>query len=372
MAGIGGDAERAGALVRFEGVRKSFGPGVPVLQNLSLDVRRGEVLVLLGPSGSGKTTALRLLAGFETPDAGGVRLDGLNLAGVPPDRRNLGAVFPDCVLFPNLTVGENVALPLGLRRIPRARHREMVARALDLVRLPGLDARRPAQLSGGQRQRAALARALVSGPPLVLLDEPWGGLDRLLREELQTEMRALQRRLGMTMLYVTHDHSEALTLADRIAVLHRGVVQQVADPRSLYERPANAFVARFVGENNRLAGTVEAITDGIATVRLAGGTVIDAQPGDIIGEGPCTIAIRPERIAVVPGGPDGLGEGALAAALTDVAYLGDHLRLRMALEGGAELSVKRPIALGAAGLVPGAPVAVAWDADHATAFRPES
>ena len=358
-------------LVRFEAVRKSYVPGQPVVQNLTLDVRRGEILTLLGPSGSGKTTALMLLAGFEPVDAGRITLDGQDLAGVPPHRRGFGVVFQNYALFPHLTVGENVAFPLEVRRIPRARRREMVARALDLVRLPGLDARKPAQLSGGQQQRVALARALVFDPPLVLLDEPLGALDKQLREDLQAEIRALQRRLGVTMLYVTHDQSEALTLSDRIAVFHRGAVQQVATPQALYEHPANAFVARFVGENNRLPGHVDSIQDGMAAVTLDGGTTMDASAGDLAAPGPCIVAVRPERIAVVPGSTAGLGEGALPATLADLAYLGDHVRLRLVLPGGSELLVNRPIALGMAGLVPGAAVAVAWDPYHATAFRPE-
>ena len=355
-------------LVRFMAVQKSYVPGQPVVQDLTLDVRRGEVLTLLGPSGSGKTTALMLLAGFEPVDAGRITLDGQDLAGVPPHRRGFGVVFQNYALFPHLTVGENVAFPLEVRRIPRARRREMVARALDLVRLPGLDARKPAQLSGGQQQRVALARALVFDPALVLLDEPLGALDKQLREDLQSEIRALQRRLGVTMLYVTHDQSEALTLSDRIAVFHRGTVQQVATPQALYEHPANAFVARFVGENNRLSGMVEAVRDGIATVRLDGGTRIDARAGDVTEPGLCLVSIRPERIAAMPGSPVA---GTIPATLTDLAYLGDHVRLQVALPGGAHLSINRPIALGTDGLTPGSPMGVTWDPHHATAFRPE-
>ena len=358
-------------LVRFVAVRKSYVPGQPVVRDLSLDVQRGEVLTLLGPSGSGKTTALMLLAGFEPADSGTITFDGRDMAGVPPHRRGFGVVFQNYALFPHLTVGQNVSFPLEVRGIPKAQRRDMVARALDLVRLPGLDGRKPSQLSGGQQQRVALARALVFDPALVLLDEPLGALDKQLREDLQTEIRALQRRLGVTMLYVTHDQSEALTLSDRIAVFHRGTVQQVATPQGLYERPANAFVARFVGENNRLAGAVEAVSGGMATVLLEGGARLQARAGDVSGPGPCTVSIRPERIAIAAGPADGLGEGALPATLMDLSYLGDHIRLHAALPGGALLTVNRPIALGTAGLAPGAAVALAWDPGHATAFLPE-
>ncbi len=364
--------EHPDLLVRFVAVRKSYAAGTPVVQDLSLDVRRGEVLTLLGPSGSGKTTVLMMLAGFEAPDAGAIMQDGRNLVDVPPHRRGFGVVFQNYALFPHLTVGENVAFPLKVRGVPRAERRRLVLRALDLVRLPDLAARKPSQLSGGQQQRVALARALVFDPALVLLDEPLGALDKQLREDLQAEIRALQRRLGVTMLYVTHDQAEALTLSDRIAVFHHGMVQQVATPQTLYERPVNAFVARFVGENNRLTGQVEAVEDGLATIRLDNGTMIEATAGDIDATGPCTVSIRPERIAIVPGSIEGLGESALAATVTGLAYLGDHVRLRLELPGGAELTVKRPIVMSMAGLTPGAAVAVAWDADHATAFMPEA
>ncbi|HZF74690.1 MAG TPA: ABC transporter ATP-binding protein [Acetobacteraceae bacterium] len=353
----------ADPLVRFEKVRKSYGGTAawPAVRDLDLDVRRGELLTLLGPSGSGKTTTLMMLAGFEQPSSGRILLEGRDIARTAPHRRGIGVVFQSYALFPHMSVAENIAFPLEVRGVARAERGARVARALETVRLGGFGDRRPAQLSGGQQQRVALARAMVFEPPIVLLDEPLGALDKALREELQFEIRALHQRLGLTMLYVTHDQGEALTLSDRIAVFHRGLVRQVAPPRELYEGPADAFVAGFVGENNRLPGTVLAEEDGMCRVRLACGPEVAARRVDAGGPGSaCLVALRPERVALARDG--------LPARLLEAIFQGDHVRLRLAL-GPAELVAKRPV--GEALPPPGTEVAIPWPAAEARAFRPD-
>jgi len=359
-------------LVRFDGVRKSYDGRTLVVRDLNLDIMQGEFLTLLGPSGSGKTTTLMMLAGFEQPTDGRILLDGRDIARMPPHKRGLGVVFQNYALFPHMTVAENVAFPLSVRGIPRAEQRTRVARALEMVRMPQFGERRPAQLSGGQQQRVALARALVFEPPVVLLDEPLGALDKQLREEMQLEIRHIHESLGVTMVYVTHDQSEALTMSDRIAVFSDGVIRQLDVPEALYERPADAFVARFIGENNRLPGMVEAIEDGLARVKLDCGPVVEAAPADVEGAGArCVVSIRPERIALAGVEADGLGGDALPAKLLEAIYLGDHVRLRLALGDGGEIMAKRPAVAGTSGLSVGSAAAVAWQPQHARAFRPE-
>jgi len=353
-------------LLRFERVSKSYpsrkGAAAPAaLEALDLDVARGELLTLLGPSGSGKTTTLMLLAGFEVPDAGRILLEGRDIARLPAHKRGIGVVFQSYALFPHMTVAENVAFPLEARGVPKPERAARVTRALEMVRLPGYGDRRPAQLSGGQQQRVALARAMVFEPPVVLLDEPLGALDKALREEMQHEIRGLHGRLGLTMLYVTHDQAEALTLSDRIAVLSGGRLRQVAPPRELYDEPADAFVAGFVGENNRLAATVLSVQDGVARLRLDAGAEVAARGGDALAPGAAAIVmVRPERLAI---GAD----GALPARVAEALFQGDHIRLRLALPGGAELVAKAPV--GSEIPSPGAEVRVGWAADEARAFR---
>jgi putative spermidine/putrescine transport system ATP-binding protein len=353
-----------GPLLRFEGVSKSYparkGTAAPAaLDALDLDVARGELLTLLGPSGSGKTTTLMLLAGFETPDAGRILLEGRDIARLPAHRRGIGVVFQSYALFPHMTVAENVGFPLEARGVPKPERAARVARALEMVRLPGYADRRPAQLSGGQQQRVALARALVFEPPVVLLDEPLGALDKALREEMQHEIRGLHRRLGLTMLYVTHDQAEALTLSDRIAVLAGGRLRQVAAPRRLYEDPADAFVAGFVGENNRLPGTVLGVAEGIARIRLDAGAEVSALCADATPGARCVVMVRPEH----------LGAGDLTATLAEALFQGDHIRLRLVSPGGAELIAKR--AVGEALPAPGAALGIGWEPARARAFAVE-
>ena len=346
------------AYVEFERVSKSFDGRTLVVRDLDLEIRKGEFLTLLGPSGSGKTTCLMMLAGFETPTSGNIRIAGRAVQQVPPRRRGIGMVFQNYALFPHMTVGENLAFPLEVRGIEPERRRERVRRALELVRLEGLEQRRPGQLSGGQQQRVAIARALVFEPQLVLMDEPLGALDRRLREELQYEIRRIHRDLGVTVLYVTHDQQEALVMSDRVAVFQAGRIEQVASPEGLYEEPARSFVARFIGENNRLAGRVTSITDEICDVDVGGETVralrvAPCGPGDAT-----TLSIRPERVAVAPA--PGLYTNEFEARIEDMTFLGDHLRLRVSVCGSSEFIVKIPNLVGHGAVIEGDRIRIGW------------
>ena len=360
----------AEALVRFEGVRKAYGPaaGGYAVKQLDLEVMRGELLTLLGPSGSGKTTTLMMLAGFEQPSEGKIMLEGRDIARLPPHKRGIGVVFQSYALFPHMSVAENVAFPLEVRGVPKPDRAARVARALAAVRLENFGDRRPAQMSGGQQQRVALARAMVFAPPIVLLDEPLGALDKAPREEMQFEIRDIHQRLGVTMMYVTHDQQEALTLSDRIAVFEGGLIRQLAPPRAIYDSPANAFVAGFVGENNRLPGKVLAVEDNEARVALDCGLDVTARAADTLAPGArCLVTIRPERVAVAAVSATELGEGAMPAVLREAIFQGDHVRLKLALGDGGEVVAKRP-AGGVALPEPGSVASVAWEAGHALAF----
>ncbi|HEU0222233.1 MAG TPA: ABC transporter ATP-binding protein, partial [Paracoccaceae bacterium] len=273
------------AFVRFEHVQKSYDGETLVVKDLNLSIGKGEFLTMLGPSGSGKTTCLMMLAGFESATHGEIYLGGRPINHVAPHRRGIGMVFQNYALFPHMTVGENLAFPLKVRGLGRAEIEAKVKRALEMVELPQMANRRPAQLSGGQQQRVAVARALVFEPDLVLMDEPLGALDKQLREQMQYEIKHLHADLGVTVVYVTHDQSEALTMSDRIAVFNDGVVQQLSTPNELYERPQNSFVAQFIGENNTLTGTVVEIRNGIAVVRLDSGDLIDTLPVNVANVG---------------------------------------------------------------------------------------
>ena len=257
MSNVDSSAGASDVLVSFRGVQKSYDGEALIVKDLNLDIRKGEFLTLLGPSGSGKTTSLMMLAGFETPTAGEILLAGRSINNVPPHKRDIGMVFQNYALFPHMTVAENLAFPLSVRGMSKTDVAEKVKRALDMVQLGTFAHRYPAQLSGGQQQRVALARALVFEPQLVLMDEPLGALDKQLREHMQMEIKHLHQRLGVTVVYVTHDQGEALTMSDRVAVFHQGEIQQIAPPRTLYEEPKNTFVANFIGENNRLTGRLQ-------------------------------------------------------------------------------------------------------------------
>ena len=366
-------SDQRDVLAAFRGVRKTFDGETLVVRDLDLDIHRGEFLTLLGPSGSGKTTTLMMLAGFETPTAGDITLEGRSLARLPPHRRDIGMVFQNYALFPHMSVAENVSFPLSVRGVSRSDMDGRVKRALGMVRLDGFEARRPGQLSGGQQQRVALARALVFEPKLVLMDEPLGALDKQLREELQLEIRHLHERLGITVVYVTHDQAEALTMSDRIAVFHQGAVQQLDTPTALYEGPRNAFVARFIGENNRLPGTLERVDGEDCAVRLANGALIRARAADVRATGSAVIvSLRPERIALsIPRGAGDPHANRVPARLQEFIYLGDHVRALIELEGGGRCMVKLPIEQ-AASFNGGAAIEAVWTAQDGVAFAPEA
>ncbi len=338
--------------LKASGLQKHFGD-VAALDGVSLDITSGELLTILGPSGSGKTTLLKVLAGFEKPDAGNVLIDGADITALPPAKRDIGMVFQNYALFPHLTVRGNVAFPLEMRRVARAEVERRVSEALQLVELDGYDRRLPRQLSGGQQQRVALARAIVFNPRLLLLDEPFGALDRKLRETLQLEVRRLQRRLGLTTIFITHDQEEALVLSDRIAVMNKGRIQQVATTTEIYERPANDFVADFVGESNIFHGTVT--EPGV--VSLEGGRRLLARHSGKIGQR-MGVMIRPERF--------GRGSNVFAGEVREAVYLGGSFKLRVACDDGLDLIVRQP-ARGPLP-VPGTRVSVAIDPEDIHVF----
>jgi putative spermidine/putrescine transport system ATP-binding protein len=351
--------EPGAAFVEFDHVQKTYDGEHLAVDDLSFGIVRGEFLTLLGPSGSGKTTALMMLAGFEVPTAGDIRLAGRSLARVAPYRRNMGVVFQNYALFPHMTVAENLAFPLSVRRLGRPEIVRRIDRVLDMVRLGGFRARRPAELSGGQQQRVALARALIFDPDVILMDEPLGALDKQLREQLQIEVKHIQKNLGVTVVYVTHDQSEALTMSDRIAVLKDGRLQQLATPEELYDRPRSAFVARFVGESNRLTGRVLVVDRDRCTVETDAGLKIQALAVNIGPSGSrTTLSIRPERVLLL--GAESPCENALPAEVEELIFHGDHRRVRMRIADGGEFFLKLASGEGGPTLVPGQRVRIGW------------
>ncbi|MFT3848769.1 MAG: ABC transporter ATP-binding protein [Propionivibrio sp.] len=329
--------------VTFRKVQKSYDGENLIVRDLNLDIRRGEFLTLLGPSGSGKTTCLMMLAGFETPTGGEIRLGDKVINSVPPHKRNIGMVFQNYALFPHMTVVENLRFPLAIRKLSIAEVDAKVSKALDMVQLGAYGDRYPQQLSGGQQQRIALARALVFDPELVLMDEPLGALDKQLREHMQIEIKHIHEELGITVVFVTHDQSEALTMSDRIAVFDQGVIQQIDSPIALYEKPANNFVANFIGENNALNGTIESMHGDTCQVKLDNGLRVQASVGNVSQTGARTIlSVRPECVQL---NVQSLGcANRLGGYVREVIYLGDHLRVRVELAGRKELIVKAPAA----------------------------
>ena len=341
----------------FSALRKTYDGRSLVIHDLDLRVRRGEFLTFLGPSGSGKTTTLMMLAGFETPTEGRILLDGRAIESLPPHKRGIGMVFQNYALFPHMTVRQNIAFPLSVRGYAKQDIALRVDRALATVRLSGLAERRPRQLSGGQQQRVALARALVFEPKLVLMDEPLGALDKQLREQLQLEIKHLHARLGITMVYVTHDQGEAMTMSDRIAVFNEGRIQQLDTAHGLYEAPQTSFVAQFIGENNRLPARVLGRDGARLMARLDDGTPVTALAVNP-GAERTLLSIRPERAVIGP--PETVGENRFAACVEDVIYLGDHRRVRLLLAGADGFVVKVPAGHTHGDLVPGAAVTVGW------------
>jgi putative spermidine/putrescine transport system ATP-binding protein len=351
--------------VRFAGVKKTYDGVSLVVKDLSLEIAKGEFLTLLGPSGSGKTTTLMMLAGFETPTAGDIQLNGQSLTTMPPHKRGLGFVFQNYALFPHMTVAENLAFPLEVRKIGRSEIKERVAKALSMVELGGFDKRKPNQLSGGQQQRIAVARALVFDPELVLMDEPLGALDKHLREQMQYELKRLHRELGVTIVYVTHDQGEALTLSDRIAVFHEGIIQQLDTPTNIYDHPANAFVAGFIGENNALPGKVTRIDGEHCTMELMGGTRVKARNGNCNAVGQAGVmCVRPEDLLIASDAPHGSNQ--VPAMIEDFIFHGDHLRVKLSAPGMHEIIVKAPARANFP--AKGVAVTLSWEPAAARAF----
>ena len=347
--------------VRLERVRKTFGAVVAV-DDVSIDIPRGSIFSLLGPSGCGKTTTLRLIAGFEQPDRGEVTIRANKVTAVPPYRRDFSMVFQSYALFPHLSVAENVSFGLRMRRVPRHERATAVREALDLVQLGAHADRYPRQLSGGQQQRVALARAIIVKPAVLLLDEPLGALDKMLREEMQVELRSLQQRLGITAVFVTHDQEEALTLSDQVAVMRNGAIEQMGPPREIYERPRNEFVAGFLGASNFLDGTVLARDHAGAIVETAAGR-IPASAEAAVGS-KVRIAVRPERVRVGPAGSEGL-----PARIRDIVYRGPITHLYMDSAAGSLLSYQQNA--GAQAWQVGDEVRCAWDAQSGVAVVAE-
>jgi putative spermidine/putrescine transport system ATP-binding protein len=340
------------AELRIDGVVKRYG-AVVALGGVSLSVAAGEFLTLLGPSGSGKTTLLKVVAGFEFPDAGRVTVGGADITDVSPARRNIGMVFQNYALFPHMSVARNIAFPLQMRGVPRSETERRVIQAMALVELGGYGERLPSQLSGGQQQRVALARAVVFDPTVLLLDEPFGALDRKLRESMQLEVRRLQRRLGLTTVFITHDQEEALVLSDRIAVMDGGAIRQIGAPDEIYDRPADAFVAQFIGESNLLVGEIAAPD----RVLLDGGTSVTVR-GLGGGRGRVRLLVRPEKMAIDS------ATNRFTGTVVEAVYLGEAHKLRVRVAEGVELMVRGRHAVSA-----GASVTVGFAPEDAHVIR---
>jgi spermidine/putrescine ABC transporter ATP-binding subunit len=348
-----------GAKVSLVGLEKRF-DGVGAVRGISLEIGGGEFLTLLGPSGSGKTTTLMMIAGFETPTDGDVAIDGRSVIGTPPHRRNIGMVFQNYALFPHLTVAENIAFPLKQRALDRPERAQRVDEALAMVRLSGYGTRYPRQLSGGQQQRVALARAVVFRPRLLLMDEPLGALDKQLRESLQLEMRRLHAELGITFIYVTHDQEEALIMSDRIAVVNEGRIAQCGAPEELYDRPADRFVASFIGESNFLTGVVRGISDGMVAVDCGGAVVRALARGSPAIGSAVTLSTRPERMRFADGAAQAERENRLRGTVTEAVFAGERCRYLLRSEDGATLVLKEPSAAANRRRSPGEVTDLAW------------
>ncbi|MEA2481134.1 MAG: putative spermidine/putrescine transport system ATP-binding protein [Thermoleophilaceae bacterium] len=360
-------ADAAARDVRLVGVRKTYGQ-VTAVDGVDIDIRAGEFFTMLGPSGSGKTTCLRMIAGFERPDAGRVELAGRDVTALPPQERDVNTVFQDYALFPHMTVAANVEYGLKVKKVARDERRARVDEALALVRLEGYGGRRPTQLSGGQRQRVALARALVNRPRLLLLDEPLGALDLKLRQQLQVELKRIQREVGITFVYVTHDQDEALSMSDRIAVMDAGKVLQVGPPHEVYDEPASRFVAGFVGVSNLLELPIESLDGAVATLRAGAGDAISADVGADVRTGEvAVVTIRPERIRLAEGAPAPADGCHAAGVVRESLYAGPVSRFVVELDGGGELMVVRQntdTSFDDAEALRGRPVTLGWAREH--------
>jgi putative spermidine/putrescine transport system ATP-binding protein len=354
-----------GAAIELVGLAKSYG-GSYAVRETSISIEAGEFFTLLGSSGSGKTTTLMMIAGFVPPDSGDILINGRSVRNLPPERRNLGVVFQSYALFPNMSVAQNISFPLRMRRLARADINRRVSAALEMVDLLPLADRRIGQLSGGQQQRVALARALVFEPPVLLMDEPLGALDRKLREQLQGEIKRLQKALGVTVIYVTHDQDEALILSDRIAVMSNGAIEQMGPAAELYEHPKTLFVGQFIGESNLLEGRVACCEGDRCRVRLRDGNLVNARGSGYSQGDPVRILIRPEMVVLT----NGLGGAcnSLKACLRSVDYLGSANRYLLDTSSGTIICrVARSAVIGA--IHTGRDFFVSWKAEDASLFR---
>ena len=351
-----------GAQVVFDRIEKQYG-NVMAVREVSLDIAPGEFVTLLGPSGSGKTTTLMMLAGFEIPTAGEIYVDKDPIAAVPPYRRNIGMVFQNYALFPHMTVGENIAFPLQMRKIGKSEIQQKTRDVLALVGLPGYEARYPRQLSGGQQQRVAVARALVFNPRVLLMDEPLGALDKQLRERLQLEIKALHDQLGVTIIYVTHDQEEALVMSDRIAVMNDGRIEQCGPPTELYDEPANRFVADFIGESNFIDGKVTTHEGDATCVAVPGLGEVRARRRAAMDSGSAVaVTVRPEKIVTTADNAMP-GMNVVSGTVSDVIFVGEMRRYVVALPGGQELVLKAQNRSGVQSFGRGDPITVAWSID---------
>jgi spermidine/putrescine transport system ATP-binding protein len=345
--------------IQLEGLVKRFGE-VTAVDGIDLEIAGGEFFTMLGPSGCGKTTTLRMIAGFERPTAGSIRLDGDEMAQTPPHKRKVNTVFQSYALFPHMTVADNVAFGLRYQRLTKAEAKQRTDKAMALVQLSGFEQRRPGQLSGGQQQRVALARALVLEPPVLLLDEPLGALDARLRVDLQVELKRIQETLGVTFVYVTHDQDEALTMSDRVAVMRHGRIEQCGAPQAIYEEPATAFVADFLGSSNLIPATLAGRENGHSRL-VVGSFTLRASPPASAAEGDAMAMIRPERVRLEAHGAS--GENRVPGMVEEVVYLGFHQELRVRLATGALVKVNVPNDGATVEYGQGDPVAVHLPAD---------
>jgi putative spermidine/putrescine transport system ATP-binding protein len=358
----------ADSYLTLQGLAKSYDGRAAAVDGISLDIARGEFVTLLGPSGSGKTTTLMMIAGFEEPTAGEIRLGGRDVTGVPAYHRNIGVVFQSYALFPHMTARRNVEFPLRMRRRPAPEIAARVDRVLDLVGLRAFASHHPRQLSGGQQQRVALARALVYEPDVLLLDEPLGALDKNLREQMQVEITRIHREVGITTVYVTHDQTEAMTMSDRVVVMNRGRIEQAAPPLEIYDRPATRFVAEFVGDSNVIAGTVTDPASRRVTLDALGVTAT-ATARDRLARGPVEILIRPERMSIVTGASAREADTiTVTLKVAGVTHFGDSTLVTGAA-GSQPLRVRVPARVGAAARA-GDEVIVGWRADDMHVIAP--
>ena len=354
--------------VKFDKVDKSYDGKVLVVKDLNLDIAEGEFVTMLGPSGSGKTTCLMMLAGFETPTNGEIYLDSNPISNIPPHKRGIGMVFQNYALFPHMTVYENLAFPLRVRKVSKDDADKKIDKALSMVSLTGFENRMPAQLSGGQQQRVAVARALVFDPSVVLMDEPLGALDKNLRESMQYEIKHIHESIGVTVVYVTHDQGEALTMSNRIAVFNDGKVQQLSSPDKLYEEPVNSFVAEFIGENNTFQGEVTDISNGNCKVKLAKGEII-ANPINVKSKGEkTTVSIRPERALI---NSKEKMDNNHKGKIEEVIYHGDHTRVRLNVLGNSEFILKIPNSSKNLDIKLGNEIDISWNSHDARALDPK-